>query len=168
MPIGATVNFYVQVNPVIDKSVIALCRKPYHGHPKGCPNWDKNDRCPTKVGLIESIFDLSLPIFAIYNKFDFRAHKDRLRKKRESEGKSPFTQRQLECCLYWQGTARKQLKAKIADFKKAHGNLVILDTPEATGVNVTETMRAIGIELEWPPINYTYQVVLAGHQRYYF
>ena len=34
--------------------------------------------------------------------------------------------------------------------------------PEGAGVNITETMKNAGIILEWPPVNYTYQVALAG------
>lgn len=34
--------------------------------------------------------------------------------------------------------------------------------PEGSGVNITETMKNVGINLEWPPKNYTYQIVLAG------
>jgi len=34
--------------------------------------------------------------------------------------------------------------------------------PEAMGVNVTETMKRVGIELEWPPVNVAYQIALAG------
>jgi hypothetical protein len=29
-------------------------------------------------------------------------------------------------------------------------------------VNITETMESVGIVLEWPPENLTYQVALAG------
>ena len=34
--------------------------------------------------------------------------------------------------------------------------------PEGAGVNITTTMKSIGIDLEWPPKRYAYQVVLAG------
>jgi hypothetical protein len=34
--------------------------------------------------------------------------------------------------------------------------------PEAMGVDITSTMSSIGIELEWPPKNITYQVSIAG------
>lgn len=32
----------------------------------------------------------------------------------------------------------------------------------AMGVNVTETIEKIGIKLEWPPVDTTYQIALAG------
>ena len=73
-----------------------------------------------------------------------------------------WTQRQLECCLYWQGKARKELKKEIALFKCAHPEFDIYTCPEATGINITETMKKVGILLEWPPVNFTYQISLAA------
>ncbi|MHB9005128.1 MAG: hypothetical protein ACYC6C_13935, partial [Coriobacteriia bacterium] len=81
-----------------------------------------------------------------------------------------WTERQLLNCLYWQGTARKHLKREIAAFHEhmmftAPGlRCVVLTTPEACGVNVTETMRAAGIELEWPARTLAYQVAIAGEK----
>jgi len=40
--------------------------------------------------------------------------------------------------------------------------LIIIKNPEGAGVNCTATMKKIGIKMEWPPIKYTYQIVLAG------
>ena len=73
-----------------------------------------------------------------------------------------WSKRQLECCLYWQGTARKSLREKIKLFKIEYPNLFIAKCPEGSGTNLTETMKQININLEWPPKNYTYQIVLAG------
>ena len=39
---------------------------------------------------------------------------------------------------------------------------MVLYCPEAMGVNVTETMKNVGIILEWPPETVTYQIVIAG------
>ena len=75
-----------------------------------------------------------------------------------------WSQRQVECCLYWQPKARKQLRAEINIFAFSITQYVmrVLTTPEAAGVNVTATMKMVGIELEWPPRSRTYQVALAG------
>ena len=37
----------------------------------------------------------------------------------------------------------------------------IVKTPEGAGINITDTMKRVGIELEWPPTTKTYQIVLA-------
>jgi hypothetical protein len=74
-----------------------------------------------------------------------------------------WTDRQLYCCLYWQGTARKNLKNEITKFKKSFSNHIVTTCPEAMGVNITEVMKDnADIELEWPPISISYQVAIAG------
>jgi len=73
-----------------------------------------------------------------------------------------WSERQLRCCLYWQHTARRQLRTKVADLLTQHPGLVAVFVPEACGVNVTATMASIGIALEWPPVQFAYQVALVG------
>lgn len=150
-------NDSIRVEPITDVSMRGLCRKKYPNHPKGCPNWDKKAGCPPKAKMIDKILDFKQPIFAIYNKYSFGEHVQRMKDKHPD-----WTKRQAECCLYWQGTARKQLKEKIKKFLQEHRNYIISTCPEGSGVNITETMKNVGIELEWPPKKYTYQIVLAG------
>jgi len=148
---------FKQVAPVLDTSVRALCRRPYAGHPKGCPNWDKKPGCPPQARVLEKILDLSKPVYAIWNKFDLGTHRAKMLAKHPD-----WSERQLVCCLYWQGTARKQLKSHVSDFLAQYPSYHVLTCPEACGVNITTTMANIGVELEWPPTNTTYQVALAG------
>lgn len=151
----------IEVKPVIIRPVHSLCLRPYPNHKKGCPNYGKKKGCPPSVLMFDVFYDLSKPIYAIYNVFDFGIHVNRM------EYKHPdWSKRQLECCLYWQGTARKQLKERIEIFARLTGRRYIVNVvPEAMGVNVTETMKRVGIELEWPPVNVTYQVAMAGVAR---
>ncbi len=153
---------YQQVIPVIDSSVRGLCRRPYPNHPSGCPNWNKKERCPPKALALGDIIDLRNTVFVIYNKFDFGEHVRRMLCTPTKKG--PRTQRQAECCLYWQGTARKQLRQVVRGFLRwsRPARPVVVSTPEACGVNITATMKHIGIELEWPPKQWAYQVMLAG------
>jgi predicted metal-binding protein len=148
-----------QINLVVDKSVRNLCCKAYPMHPHGCPNFGKRSTCPPQVSYIEDVLDLSMPVYAIWNIFDFRSHVQKM-----SALHPEWSQRQLECCLYWQGTARKKLKEQIFDFEFNidHIGYKIIACPEAMGVNVTETMKGIGELLEWPPTTKTYQVAIAG------
>ena len=153
---------FIEVKPVIDKSMRKLCLSPYYGHSRGCPNFNKKTGCPPQLPTIDHLIDLDnkMPMYAIFNKFDFKAHCDRMRKKHPE-----WSQRQVECCLYWQGTARKSLREKIGVFRQAHPRLYIVAYPEASGTNLTATIKQIGISLEWPPKRHTYQVVLAGSKR---
>jgi len=129
-------------------------------HPHGCPNFGKRSSCPPKAPLLEDIFDLSKKIFVIWNAYSLRKHVDKLRARHPN-----WSDRQLYCCLYWQGQARKQLRKNIARFLKVNPGYLVIQCPEACGINVTETMAAIGIQLEWPPIEIAYQIALAGESK---
>jgi len=147
----------IEINPVLNDSVRDLCYKPYPNHPKGCPNFNQRNTCPPMALYWKHIIDISQPIYAIINKFDFKYHVKSMKEKHPD-----WTELQLKCCLYWQGKARKQLKNKIKEFSKNFPHYSIFTCPEAMGVDVTATMKLIGIELEWPPINYTYQIAFAA------
>lgn len=147
---------------MLDVRVEYLCARPYSGHAKGCPNFHKKLGCPPYSSLGE-VLDLSQPTHLVYNCFDFGAHVERMRQVHPE-----WSQRQLECCLYWQGTARKQLKSQVLQARKTEketswNRQMVLYCPEALGVNVTATMlREFGIALEWPPVHRAYQVALIG------
>jgi hypothetical protein len=146
-----------EVKLVIDYGMRNLCFRPYPNHPKGCPNYGKRPTCPPKAPHIEEIIDMRKPVFAIWNVFDFGSHVKKLK-----EVHPDWSQRQLECCLYWQGTARKKLNEQIGFFGLGLQGHILLKCPEACGVNVTETMKWIDEILEWPPVNKAYQVAIAG------
>ncbi len=152
---------YKRVYPVIQNSVRELCREPYRGHKKGCPNWDKKQGCPPQSIMVYRLLNLNKPVFAIYNKFDLGQHVRRMRLKHPE-----WTYYQCVCCLYWQHRARKQLREEIKKFLLLkHRGLNIIDCPEACGVDLTGTMKQIGIRLEWPPVHYAYQIALAGEKK---
>lgn len=143
--------------PVLDSKMRALCVRPYPGHPKGCPNFEKKEGCPGRVPLAAEVFDLSKPTYFIYSCFDLGSHVKKMKKKHPD-----WSHRQLVCCLYWQGTARKKLNKKIATFLSWHKGMIVNTCPEALGINVTETMRQCGVELQWPPETVVTHVAMAG------
>lgn len=143
---------------VIDPLVRKLCYRPYPNHKKGCPNYGKKVGCPPEAPIINGILDVNQPIWAIWNIFDFAGHCKNMQNKHPG-----WSKRQTECCLYWQPKARKQLRTIIKDFLIGHRGLIIVQCPEACGVDLTATMQSIGHQLEWPPKIKTYQIVLAGN-----
>jgi len=152
-------------NIVIDKSVRGLCRRPYPNHPKGCPNYGKRSTCPPQVKLIDEIFDANKGFWIVWVDFDFASHCNNMKTKHPN-----WTQRQIECCLYWQGTAKKKLKEELQDvmyYLEGSENWELVNNlvPEAMGVNVTATMKNIGVELEWPPKKIVRKVALLGVER---
>jgi len=145
------------VDPVVDHDVRHLCFRPYPGHPNGCPNFDTTVRCPPQAPYIEDILDFERPIYAVWNIFDFARHVARMKQRHPN-----WSERQAACCLYWQGTARAMLAEKLRAFRRDHPGTIVIQTPEALGVNVTATMQSLGVTLEWPPKTITFQVALVG------
>jgi predicted metal-binding protein len=143
---------WIKVKPVVDTQMRALCVKPYPLHKHGCPNFDKKAGCPPAA----PIFNHSGDIYAIYNIFPYKQHIESMRQRHPN-----WSDRQVKCVLYWQGTARKQLRYEIRSFLDTVDDFYIIGCPEAQGVNLTKTMSNVGIELEWPPVNIAYQIVLA-------
>jgi hypothetical protein len=157
-----------QVNPAIMDEFLrfSLCRRSYPGHRNGCPNYGKKKGCPPGALPFGQVYDLTKPVYAIYNAFPIGEHVARMR-----ELHPEWSDRQLYCCLYWQPQARKQLRDEISRFNNparhelfAPINRVTV-CPEAMGVNVTHTMARIGVDLEWPPRIVAYQVALAAVPR---
>jgi hypothetical protein len=150
---------FIEVSPVVSRQVRKLCVLPYEGHPKGCPNFNHADRCPPKVPYLNQIYDLSGPFWAIYSVFPLGEHVAKMRVKHPD-----WSPRQLACVLYWQGTARKNLRFQIEAFRRSHDLIhwLVTTTPEAMGCDVTATLRAVGINLEWPAVNEVKHVALAG------
>jgi len=58
-----------------------------------------------------------------------------------------WSDRQCRNPLYWQGGVRKRLKEKC----RAFGCNIILDIPEACGVEVFETMKNAGVIIDRHP-----------------
>lgn len=140
----------------VEGSVHTLCTHPYRNHPKGCPNFGKKEGCPPKSPLFADFVNEEFPIYVVYNRFWLEEHVDKMRSIHPG-----WSDAQLRCCLYWQPRARKQLKAVVEKTLNAlRWGYSPLYCPESNGVDVTSTMKQIGIELEWPPIKYAYQVAL--------
>lgn len=156
---------YQLVIPVFDPTVRKLCVHPYEGHPHGCPNFGSADRCPPKVQLYSDVWKLDGPFYAIWSIFDLGVHVRRMRLRHPK-----WSERQLRNVLYWQGRARAKLRMQVLlareqlarEAPEVEEHLLVEMTPEALGVNVTDTMKSVGVYLPWPPVDLVYHVALAG------
>lgn len=145
---------------VVDYSIRELCPKSYPNHKLGCPNFGKRPTCPPRSPFLEDAYDLSKSFWVVWIEFNIGVHISRMARKHPE-----WSQRQKECCLYWQGTANRLLKDAVVDIEyylNGTGNWKTTFCPEAMGVNVTATMKNIGVELEWPPQNIVRKVALIG------
>lgn len=153
---------------VIDPRTREWCKLSYSDHPNGCPNYNKRDTCPPKAPLINEYFDLKQSHWFAIIKYNVTEHAVLLKEKHPD-----WSDKQCRCCLYWQNTARKQLRDIIKKFIKEKnfvsnfsdtdiGKLDYTLIPEAMGVNVFRTCRKIGVHIMKNPINIIYKVALIG------
>jgi predicted metal-binding protein len=153
-----------QINPIIDYKFKGYCLRPYDSHPKGCPNFNNPNRpdCPPRAPKFDEYFDMEQPIYAIIVEFDLATHASNLKAKILAEKGKTWTNKQAMCPLYWQGSVRKELKLQTNNFLKTHPQYTANYTPEAMGLSVTETLKEVGIILEWPAVNIVRKVVVVG------
>ncbi len=149
----------IKIAPLdIDHGVRTLCRRPYPGHPNGCPNYGKRNTCPPEAHFLENVLDLGRTVWILWVDFNLEEQRGRMLSKHPG-----WSKRQAECCLYWQAGVRKELREEMQAFIDfADDTLMMVEAPEAYGVNVTETMSRVGIQLEWPPEKIVRKVGLIG------
>jgi len=127
------------------------CCLPYPNHKKGCPNFPK---C-----ISERPDFLSLPNkkwVAITEEFDLKKHARRMKEKHPH-----WTERQCRNVLYWQNGVRSRLKKKAMKIYHPLCGDILLDIPEANGVNVFATMAKNGVLLKANP-DYVTKVMMVG------
>ena len=118
--------------------------------------------------MLYDYFDLAKPVWALWAEFDIAAQARKIKKAHPD-----WSRRQCVNCRYWQGTVRKFLREAATEWMQRcktacpdHANqLALISCPEAMGVNVTATMKSIGVKLEWPPIKTSRMVYLVGVTR---
>jgi len=159
-------NEYYKVNDVleIDYKCRGFCNIPYHGHKRGCPNFNINEECPPKVKLVKDVFDLSKDMFFIVEEFDLKSHVEKMRVKHPE-----WSEIQLKNLLYWQGGVRKNLRLKTEDFIKRYRikygiNLIYTLLPEAMGVMVINTALKLNIPIERKPVSKVIKIALVGYK----
>ena len=158
----------VRIGPdavVYERKFQGLCRKPYHAHPEGCPNFGKKKGCPPRQPLIDEVFDLGRELYVIYTIFPVGKFAERMRLAHPRWAEQP---RQLYNPLRWQKRARNEHSREVERFLAEHNGMKVDRCPEARGVNITHLMRSVGVELDWrwPPKhsvkNVKHVVSLAG------
>jgi len=132
------------------------CTHPYPGHKTGCPNFKKGcTSCRPDFKNIAEMYNW----YAVMEVFDLKSHAEKMR------SRLPWTERQCRNPLYRQPAVRKKLRQKAeALAAKYSPQSIILDIPEACGVEVFETMSLVGYELDRHP-DIVVKVMLVGIPR---
>jgi predicted metal-binding protein len=159
----------IQINPKLityDKSIQGLCKKNFYGHPKGCPNFGAKQGCPPQP-LINKVLDFSQEMYVVHTEFPVGVFAQRMK-----DAHPGWNPRQWYNPRLWQPKARKIQRTEEEKAKKQYSVEMIIQNPEAHGIDVTDMMQKIGIGLQWqwPPSHgkdyakiVTYRVSLAGY-----
>jgi hypothetical protein len=132
------------------------CRLPYPNHPKGCPNYGKRESCPPFALPFNKL--VQPPYFLVIEEFDIVAHAEEMKRRHPN-----WTERQCRNLLYWQKGVVKRLKEKSYGFAESLGEeYVVLEVPEANGVDLFETCKRIGINLELYPQETIRKIMIVG------
>lgn len=152
-------NLYEITNDlVIDYRAREWCKLPYPNHPKGCPNYGKRLFCPPEAPLIEAFFDLSKQLWLVVVTFDLALHIHRMKTLHPD-----WSDRQARCVLYWQGSANKELKELCRHWVWSKPGTDYSLYPEAMGVNVIRTAKAIGLPIKARPMDTVFKIALMGY-----
>lgn len=139
-----------------DRARGAWCKLPYPGHPKGCPNFPD---CIKERSSFEKITSYDYTKwFAVIEEFDLKAHAKKMKDKHPN-----WSERQCRCLLYWQGGVRKRLFEKAHKVVRPFSNDIILNIPEAHGINIFETMEKVGVKISRKP-DKVIKVMLIGRK----
>jgi hypothetical protein len=140
------------------KAIGPLCRYPYGNHKKGC-----------KYGCIKryrwyDVCDPEQDVWALYFSMDLTPLWDKLR------GRFPhWTERQVQNNRYWVGTKKKLLRELEQEFLAEHPGpwARVLNRGKdkinyTYGIHYNDTMKQIGVDLQWPPEPYPITVQFLG------
>ena len=72
----------IQIDPMTipyDTLIQGLCKTPFYGHSKGCPNHGKKEGCPPQK-MIDSVFDMEKEMYIIATEYPLGEFAERMRK----------------------------------------------------------------------------------------
>lgn len=120
----------------------SMCIRPYHNHPKGCPNFGKKEGCPPNIPMFDQVYDLTKPIYLIINEFNLLEHVENMRKIHPD-----WSSYQLYNSRYWQGKSISINKKVSYAWLNEHPNLVLTNWVENMGVDLVKTLKQVDIDL---------------------
>ena len=132
------------------------CTLPYPDHPKGCPNFPD---CVMAKPHIHSTNLLDRSWYAVLEEFDLKKHAEEMKKKHPN-----WSDRQCRNLLYWQNGVRSRLRKKTESYINPLSDDIILEIPEACGINMIETMSKAGIKIQTDHPDNVIKVMLIGRK----
>lgn len=137
------------------------CTMPYPGptHVNGCPKFPKCMK--ERVDFKEFEKRRKYEWYAIVQSFYLKGHMKRLKDKYPV-----FTERQCRNVIWWQPKVNKKLKNKALKHTFPLMGDILLDVPEANGVDVFETMKLAGLRLEKSKPKMVHKIMLIGKREH--
>lgn len=145
-------------NLKIEERTREMCRLPYPGHPKGCPNYGKVARCPPEAPMVGSFIDLDEQHWIVIQEFNLAAWVTLMQDKHPA-----WTDAQLRNPRLWQSGVKRRLREGVEEFINGRRELVYTLVPEAMGVNVFRTLIPLGVAIKARPKRMIYKVALVGY-----
>jgi predicted metal-binding protein len=154
-------------NIIFDPKVRTYCYNPNFK----CPNYGNSWACPPKAPYLEKQIILYTRFFLIYIKQDidmnkkevFESMRDRLEEEITNFIKE-HSRNYKQVQILWDGYCRlcekEGKKCTIKSKLPCRYPDEIRYSMEAIGINVTETVRRVELDIEWPPKNHIYRVGL--------
>lgn len=168
---------------IISREVQKYCNNPQFK----CPNYGHSWACPPEVPYLEKEIGSYARFYLIYTKFDLKAHieqEKKLHPKRKTKSildrlyRKNIIRDELEREILDFMASIKEDDEKFLALWDGHCRICsnpidkgcthdkgqpcrypdkIRFSMEAVGINVNETVKNVGIELEWPPKHYLYR-----------
>ena len=129
------------------------CLRPYEGHPHGCPQYLK---CRPWTRPDFKVLR-GCGWYAVVEEYDLEAHAARQREKHPG-----WTYKQLRNPRHWQKGVMKRLREKTYSLSNRLLGDVVLEIPEASGVNVLGTMALAGRPIQMKDPKMIQKVMLIG------
>ena len=147
------------LNRVVHGDYVAeWCKLPYPNHPKGCPMFGTRSSCPPHAPSFREIVEP--PYYLVLQEFDLEAQEKRMKELHPN-----WSRKMCRNSRYWQSTLRRSLMREAQQFLWQFPEGIILERPEANGVNLFSTCRIHGIKLEKNPQKIVKKIVLIGKRK---
>jgi hypothetical protein len=160
------IYLYEKIQPVTHSKgeVIHLCKQHYYHNGNantGCPNYGEKEGCPPEVLHIKEAYDMN-SIHLLTIQFPFEEYIDIKR-----EINPTWTNRALINQRHWQGHLKSLLNTFWEDIEDRYPEHNVIKNPEAMGVNLEETMKKLGIQLQWCEQNEKHEIITIPKYMYH-
>lgn len=137
-----------------------LCTQPYFNHNNGCPNFGVRDDCPPNVKHISEEFEMdSIHILLL----EFPLNDYYLQKKVIHPD---WTNSALINPRHWQSYVRARMNREWENVKEDYSGYEMIRNPEGQGVNVEETLKLVGIEMDWSDMGEEEEIISIAQRIY--